>query len=181
MAASVSNIGASLGRSGDSKEEDRKATGVVLGALGTFVRDFATRIYRVISEARGETIVWVPSGLDRYDGESRLAVLEEAVQLDKIPIPSGTFRKTLKTEVALRLLPNLPPETADLIRKEIQNGVDEEDKRRADLHAVMTDLNNAGASLEENASGGLAGNAAGGSEAASPAPHNNKNGRGPLP
>lgn len=180
MAASVSNIGASLGRSGDSKEEDRKATSVVLGALGTFVREFATRIYRVLSDARGEHIIWVPSGLDRYDGESRLAVLQEATQLDNIPIPSPTFRKTLKTEVALRLLPNLPPETADLIRKEIQNGVEEDDKRRGDLHAVMADLNRAGSAMEEAPSAIPQGDAARGGEAAPSASPNRTNDGGSL-
>jgi len=170
MAASVSNIGASLGRSGDSKEEDRKATAVVLGALGTFVRESATRAYRVVSEARGENIVWVPSGLDRYDGESRLAVLEEGLQLDKLPIPSPTFRKTLKIEVALRLLPNLPPETAEVIRREIQEGVDAEEQRKSDLHAVMSDLKNANAGMENEAPRVAAHDGSSGGSPAGPAP-----------
>lgn len=143
MAASVSNIGASLGRSGDSKEEDRKATAVVLGALGALVRDFAKRVYTAISRARGETIVWVPFGLDKYDCEPRAIVLQEAVQLDQIPIPSRTFKKELKTRTALALLPNLQPETADVIKREIEEGVEEDERREADLHAAMQDLANA--------------------------------------
>ena len=181
MAASVSNIGASLGRSGDSKEEDRKATAIVLGALGSFARDFATRIYRVISVARGENIVWVPSGLDRYDGESRLAVLEEAQKLDSIPIPSATFRKTLKTEVALRLLPNLPPETADVIRKEIQDGVEQDESRRDDLHAVMTDLRHAEPDVERPSPRVPSGDAWRGGEARDAPALGGADGRGSIP
>jgi hypothetical protein len=140
MAASVSNIGASLGRSGDSKEEDRKSTAVVLGALGAHVRDFAKRIYTSISRARGESVVWVPFGLDKYDCEPRDLLLQEAVQLDQIPIPSRTFKKEIKTRTALALLPNLQPETADVIKREIEEGVEEDERREADLHAAMNDL-----------------------------------------
>jgi hypothetical protein len=119
MAASVSNIGASLGRSGDSKQEDRQSTAIVLGALGSAVRDFAKRIYTAVSEARKDDVVWVPHGLDQYDGDARELVLQEAVQAPQIQIPSNTWRKAFYTQLALRLLPNIEPETADVIRKEI--------------------------------------------------------------
>jgi hypothetical protein len=162
MAASVSNIGASLGRSGDSKEEDRKSTAVVLGALGAHVRDFAKRIYTAVSRARGDDVLWVPFGLDKYDCEPRDVVLQEAVQLDQIPIPSATFKKELKTRTALALLPHLQPATADVIKREIEAGVDEDARREADVHAAMRDL----AEDEANAGSGdlpeMAGRAPGG-------------------
>ena len=67
MASSVSSTAKSVGRSGASKAEDRFATTVVLQALGAIVRDFARRIYEVVSEARAEAVTWQATGADHFD------------------------------------------------------------------------------------------------------------------
>ncbi len=130
MAASVSATSTSLGRSGLSKQEDRHATEIVLGELGSAVRDCAKRLYTIVSEARGEDVVWTPHGLDKYELIDREALLEEADGLDLVAIPSPTFHKHHKVKLALALLGNVPPDTQDAIQKEIEEGVDEQEKRR---------------------------------------------------
>jgi hypothetical protein len=141
MAASVSNIGASLGRSGDSKAEDRKATAVVLGALGAIMRDVAKRLFAAISKARGDDLIWLPSGLDQFDGDARDQVLAEATQIQDVSIPSQTFQKLWMTRLALALLPNLEPQVAAVVREEIDKGVAEQAKAKADLQTAMHELN----------------------------------------
>ncbi len=135
MAAAVGVDSGTLGRSGLSKQEDRRAEAIVLEEFGRLVRDFAVKIYRVISEARGEDVVWVAHGLDKFEVEDRALTLQEGMQLDAVPIPSPTFRKEYKTRIALKLLPGIPPETQEVIRQEIEEGVDREDEQRE--HEIM--------------------------------------------
>ncbi len=136
MAASVTATSTSLGRSGVSKQEDRHATEIVLGELGSAVRECAKRLYTIVSEARGENVVWTPHGLDKYELIDREALLEEADGLDLVAIPSPTFHKHHKVKLALALLGNVPPDTQDAIQKEIEDGVDEQEKRRKEQAAT---------------------------------------------
>jgi hypothetical protein len=133
MASSVSATKQALARSGASKGEDRRATEIVLGAYGALVRDFAKRIYDCLSAARGEDVVWTTHGLDKFELEDRDGILKEALSLDAIAIPSATFRKSYKTKIALALVGNVPPETQDVIREEIERGVEQEGE--LDAHA----------------------------------------------
>jgi hypothetical protein len=133
MASSVSATKQALARAAASKAEDRRATEIVLGAYGALVRDFAKRIYDCLSAARGESVVWTAHGLDKFELEDRDGILKEALALDAIAIPSTTFRATYKTKIALALVGNVPPETQDVIREEIERGVEQE--KELDAHA----------------------------------------------
>ena len=137
MAASVSNKAGSVGRSGDSKRQDRSAEAIVLGQFGKDVRDFAKRIYSMVSQARGEDVVWVARGLDRFDHDDREVLIKEAVQVDMVSIPSSTFKKEYKIRLANSLAPNLTAATQDLIREEIQDGVDEAEKHAEEMKKQM--------------------------------------------
>ncbi len=134
MASSVSATKQALGRAAASKAEDRRATEIVLAAYGALVRDFAKRIYDCLSAARGEKVVWTVHGLDKFELEDRDSILKEALSLDAIAIPSATFRKTYKTKIALALVGNVPPETQDVIREEIEHGVEQEGELDAAAH-----------------------------------------------
>jgi hypothetical protein len=133
MAASVSATTTALGRAAASKVEDRNATEVVLGAYGALVRDFAKRVYDCIGTARSEHVVWTPHGLDKFELEDRDGIVKEALAVDSIAIPSPTFKKMYKTKLAFALLGNVPPETQDVIKGEIEDGVEAE----AELRDVM--------------------------------------------
>lgn len=123
MAASISATSTALGRSGASKQSDLEATAIVLEALGAMVRDAAVRTYDVISDARGEEDVdWSAHGMDDFESNDRAAVLEEAMQLGALAIPSRTALIELQTRTALALLPGLAPETQAVIRQEIADG-----------------------------------------------------------
>ncbi|HEU4728399.1 MAG TPA: hypothetical protein VFT22_10930 [Kofleriaceae bacterium] len=126
MAASVASTKTAVGRSGASKREDRSATEIVLGALGALVRDWSKRVYDTVSRARKENIVWTPRGLDKYELVDRETLLEEATSVDLVTIPSKTFKKNYKTKIALALLNDVPAATQDVIREEIEDGVEQE-------------------------------------------------------
>jgi hypothetical protein len=139
MAAAVTTKASNTARSGDSKRQDRAAEAVVLGQFGRDVRDWARRIYDVIAGGRAEQVVWTPRGLDNFDTEERSDLLAEAVQVDLVAIPSKTFKAAYKTQIAMGLVPNAPPETQDLIRKEIQDGVEAEDELRSLMNDAKKD------------------------------------------
>jgi hypothetical protein len=132
MAASISGSSTTaLGRSGLSKQKDTESTAKVLAELGSKIRTYAALIYRTISEARSEVVMWTPHGLDDYEQEDREQVLEEGVSLDQIAIPSVTFRKHHKYQTARKLLgPGVDPTTLDQIKTEVEAGVDKEEEMR---------------------------------------------------
>ena len=130
MAASVRPTTTALGRSGLSKQQDQDATTRVLSALGQHVSEFGTKVYDRVSAARDDDIKWAGHGLDDYHSYDRESVLEEATSLDLVQIPSPTFRKKHKFEVAKRLLPSATPQELDVIRDEIEQGVESEEEMR---------------------------------------------------
>ena len=133
MSASAGATPTSIGRSGLSKQMDRDSEAIILGALGEKVRAFAVAIYTTISEALGDRVMWTPHGLEEFAGNDREALFGEAMQIDLLNIPSRTFKQTLKTQVALKLVGNVPPETKAVIQQEIEEGVEHE-QEIADLH-----------------------------------------------
>lgn len=148
MAASVSSTASAVGRSGASKQEDRNVTTVILGAFGAVVRDFAQRIYGAISDARSEDVVWSALGLDKFESYDRADLLAEALQLDAISIPSRTWKVAMKTQAALKLVPNLPAETQQTIQREIDQGTTAEDMAPA---APPTGLDDTDPNADPNA------------------------------
>lgn len=133
MAASVSNNkSAALGRSGLAKQQDKADTAIVLSAIGAYVRRFAVKAYGVISRARGEDVVWQAKGLDDYGVEDRELLLEEALQIDNIPMArhSKTWRTSYETRIALKLEGNLPPETQAVVRQELTKGIEDDAKQQ---------------------------------------------------
>lgn len=127
MAASISSTASAVGRSGDSKAMDNKDFETVLGALAPIFKDAARRIYQTISEARGENVVWSVHGLDDYEEAiDRTAVIDEATKIGELDIPSPTFRKELRGQTALKLLPGLDSNTKTTILDEIKAATDAE-------------------------------------------------------
>jgi hypothetical protein len=126
MAASVSSTANAVGRSGDSKAEDRNATEIILTAYGSLVRDFAQTLYETLSEARGEDVEWQPHGLDKFRLTDKAALLEEALALASITIPSKTWRRMKLKELALGMLENVEPAVQAVITAELDSASDDE-------------------------------------------------------
>lgn len=137
MAASVRPSAGSLGRSAASKQQDGKATALVLRALGHEVRQFALRIYKAIAEARGDDVSWVASGLDNYEVIDRESVLEEAISIPQVTeaIPSETFHRIYAQQIGEKLLTGTDPKTLGTFKDELQKGI----KDQRELSSMMLD------------------------------------------
>lgn len=140
LAASISTGAGSMRRSGQSKSEDRAAEALVLGAIGGIVRRFALMLYETISLGRGDDVEWTAHGLDIFEGRDRTAIVEEAVSVDLVSIPSPTFKKLYKFQLATELEPNMDPATSETVRKEIGDGVDAEQELHDIQHEASKDL-----------------------------------------
>ena len=139
MAASIKPTGAALGRSGMSKQKDEDKTVKVLNALGKIVREFAIKIYTIISESRGEDVKWVAHGMDQFDKVDREQLIEESTQMQGLQIPSETFWKAYKTKIAEKLLDSSDPALLATIRDEIEKGVEEEMRQKENEEKLLLD------------------------------------------
>lgn len=137
MAASVRPSAGQLGRSAASKQQDGKATALVLRALGHEVRTFGVRIYDAIAEARGEDVVWTPSGLDNYEVIDRESVLEEAISIPQVveAVPSETFHRLYVQQIAEKLMTGIDPRTLGTMKDELEKGI----KDQRELSSMVLD------------------------------------------
>jgi hypothetical protein len=115
MALSVDNSGAALQRSGESKAMDQSAFAVVLGKLGECCRAFAVELLETISQGRGERtrertsakidgVEWKAHGMTEFDNVTLASLVDDAVKLATVEIPSPTFHTLHATEIARRVL-----------------------------------------------------------------------------
>ncbi len=147
---------ATIGRSGESKEQDRVAMTIVLQALGQRVREHAIEVLQAISIGRGEEALgkeWKVEGMEQFDSISLGNELENGLSLQEIEIPSATFRILwLMDLVKAKLGDKASPEDLDIIEKELEASVTQDsmmpnieidagddDKERANLDDVDED------------------------------------------
>lgn len=127
MALQLENSAAALGRSGDSKAEDKSALETLLTFMGDQVREYAQQLMGLVSEVRREDVEWVATGLSTFDQEDRTEVVAEAVQLAAVRIPSPTWARIHATNVALATVPKASSDEKKQIAEELKNGITDEE------------------------------------------------------
>jgi hypothetical protein len=129
MALSTDNGPAALGRSADSKAQDKAATAVVLLELGKLVRKFAEAIYRLVSIGRKEPFAeeWSAQGMEKFDDVQVDSEVNQALIVEQIQIPSPTFRRRFLFALCKLVLgDDATPEDLDDIESELElNIIDE--------------------------------------------------------
>lgn len=130
MALAVdNNAAAAVGRSGDSKDADGRATQIVLPAFGVRVREFEEKILDLVSAARGDVVEWSVEGMDHFEAVDASTIVESALGADPLKIPSATHRRELFKSVSRAMLPHLRGDLRAQIDAEIDAGVNAEDTR----------------------------------------------------
>lgn len=121
MAMGVNNNAAAIGRSGESKQTDAESTQVVLQAYADLVIASIEDLYELISDGRGEEEVhFSVSGMDSYDLTDLKTFVDTALNVQKLQIPSETFRKELSVKLVKHVMPDLSAEAENSIRSEIE-------------------------------------------------------------
>lgn len=123
---------AAIGRSGESKAQDRAATAIVLRALGQQVRAFVADMLGVIARARGDAdATFELKGLEHFDQMGVADALDEAMSVAAVGIDSATMKTEYHTHLAeLVLGERATPEVMAKVRQELET---------ASAHVVQPD------------------------------------------
>jgi hypothetical protein len=127
MALAVDNSAAALRRSADSKGQDKASAMVVFEALGQLARKFAEDICDMVARGRGEEALvkqWQAKGMANFDAVSVDAEIDRDVNLETISIPSPTFQRWRKLNLAkLRMGEDATPELLEAIKDELEENI----------------------------------------------------------
>jgi hypothetical protein len=128
MALSAQTNTKALGRSGDSKQEDRHALETLLTAYARYVKDWATELYTMIANARAETIDWMPEGLDTFVEEPRQELIQELTALAPQGnvlqlLPSPTLHVKYLTRLGFNLVGDVTDDEAQTIKDELKESI----------------------------------------------------------
>lgn len=124
LALAQDTSGAMIRRSADSKKLDGTATMVVLTALGEHLRHHVEALFRLAAAGRKDPErLWKASGYENFDPVALQQSLEEAIGLEGISIPSPTFQRVYKRNLAKQVLGDTatPEEIAAIARELEQN------------------------------------------------------------
>ena len=122
MARGVNNNAAALGRSGESKQADDRATEIVVDAYAERVKEVAQNAVNLIASVTNEEAPTV-KGMTGYAVVDAKATLEAAMLAKELGIPSVTFHKKMAEEAVSVIAPKLDENTRRQIAKEIDEGV----------------------------------------------------------
>ncbi len=126
MALGVKNNASAVGRSADSKAADNDATETVLRALAPTIREGAEKILDLMSAGRGETDTWHVTGLDSFAASDIASIVDNAIKLGTLSIPSPTWHRLNSIRVAHATVPDASQSERDQIVDEIEKNTPKE-------------------------------------------------------
>lgn len=126
MAQSVDNSGAALQRSGESKAQDMEVMNVILRCLGGYVREALEDVYRLAQAGRGDDdkTKWTAKGMDEFTEVATQALVDQALGLETVTIPSREFQIRYKLKLAKAVLAKeWTDELEKAIRADLEEGI----------------------------------------------------------
>lgn len=155
MALAVDNSGAALKRSAESKGQDKASATVVFEAIGQLARGFAEDVCDLVARGRGEENLvgqWKAEGMAKFDAISVDAEIDRDVNLETVSIPSPTFQRWRKLNLAkLRMGDEATPELLDAIKSELEENITAES---FDVSAMEREPMEIGGDEEDDAKNG---------------------------
>lgn len=139
MAQGVDNNAAAIGRSAQSKHADTSSTEICLVAYGAVVREALEKVYDLIAEGRGDALKFRVGGLDRFNLTDPTSAVENAISAKELDVPSLTFKKELMMHTTEALMPSLSQDKKDAIRKEVETGVEKQEREAEEAKKKMAE------------------------------------------
>lgn len=126
LAVDSQAVGA-IARSGASKIEDRRATEVILGAYGGYVREALERTATLISLIQGDGLEWMCDGFDNFQINSLDEELQAAALFETLSVKAPTAKKLVmqNLQTSRGLVGFIDEATRNKIKDEIDESVDE--------------------------------------------------------
>lgn len=129
MAASIDNSPSAVGRSGESKAQDKSDRELVLQALGVIACDHVSDLLELVGRGRKDPpVTWSIGGLRAFDQMGADEAIAQAQIVEGLTIPSATFHRVYRTALAKRIVAHdATQEQLDDIAKEIDANTTEEE------------------------------------------------------
>jgi hypothetical protein len=124
MGSTVSAKAVTAARSGLSKMMDNYSKELVLTAYAQLMKEFAIRLFGLVSDGRNEDLLWRTIGMEDFSHEDRDQLILEATQIQMVKIPSKTWLKHYSTDIALKLARDLNAEARMSVEEEIAEYVE---------------------------------------------------------
>lgn len=134
MAQSVDNSAAALQRSAASKQVDASAAAVVLREFGKIVREHVIEMFEVVQTGRQDArpVAWEAEGMDDYDDVTVETLITSAQTMELISVPSATFQRAWKFQLARRVLgDSITDEQVEEIKNELEENITNEQFHQA--------------------------------------------------
>lgn len=110
-------------RTAESRRLDHAVSRPFLTFLGARARQHTKQVLETMAEMRGDTgVTFAVSGLEEFDPDPTSAVIEQAVKVEGIEVPSKTFQMRWKAKIARAALGSDADERA---REEIDRELEE--------------------------------------------------------
>jgi hypothetical protein len=128
MALAADNSAAALGRSGDSKGQDKASAAVILGELGRVAREHAVSICTLASTGRRDKpTTWTAHGMEEFESADAALIANEAEIVQGLAVMnlSATLRELYDFRTAKALLQGAAtPDDLKAIRAEIKDAIE---------------------------------------------------------
>lgn len=147
MSLSANMDSGALKRSGESKQQDKSTTEVLLDAFGVLMMRFCHRLLMLAGLGRNEPVPKATiTGLQSFDVEGTADAISEAVTLlNGVPILSPTFKEIYLARLYGRAIGDVTQEQMEKFRDEIRKGISaEEEIRQAGMQATAAGMVNGG-------------------------------------
>lgn len=127
MAQAASNMAASRRQSGKAREMELQSEAIVSNALGSLLRELVYRVYDLVGRSREDSIEIQVDGFQDYDSRTVDSMVTEATLMEPVSIPSTTFHKLYKAQLAKKLIgQDLTVDQAASIDSELDSAITDE-------------------------------------------------------
>lgn len=126
MSISAEASGGALRRSAESKAVDHGSLATLLCAIGECMREHAIEVMQLVQAGRGDVTetTWEASGMDDFSDVTTDQVVEQAMMLEQVTIPSSTFQRRKAFMVARTVLgQEASAEDLENIKKELETNI----------------------------------------------------------
>lgn len=127
LAMAVDMGSAALGRSAESKQSDKGAREVVLGALAMPLRNIGVALLNTVASMRGDDDLvgrFEVGGMSDFVESNAEASITSAAEMDMVKMPSQTFQRIYKARLARTILKHdADEEDMKLIEKELEENI----------------------------------------------------------
>lgn len=119
-----------VARSGLSKQEERRASEIILAGLGGFVREAYTQTLDIVAQIMEDDVTGVVDGYDNFQVSSLEEEVQIAVLASSMNFKSTIAKEKIETKLIHRILDHVDEGTLTEIDKQTRDGYEQEEEAK---------------------------------------------------